>query len=129
MKFEEVIPLLRAGKKVKRTGWADWASNCYVYLDKEGRLNANNGNRWDGDFLSEDDWEEFKEEPKPIFEETIQWFRPEDRLPNGSEMVLCLIEATFSCGEKVRELKLGNVQILSYGNCRVTKWAYAPKGE
>ena len=70
MKFEEVIPLLRAGKKVTRPSWDDEAFIC---LDENDNLINSKGDSFQSyRILVISDWEEYKEEPKPVFEETIK---------------------------------------------------------
>lgn len=100
MNFEEVIPLLRALKWVRCKEWTNYM--YYIKLNPDNKLvdmdNCYYHDYHDDDIFARSDWEEFKEEPKPISTETIEWFRIEDKQPENGRCCLCYYETIEGSG-------------------------------
>lgn len=72
MKFEEVLPALRNGKKIRRTGWLD---ADYIYI-RNGSIVDNDGDSFEIDLsiTLNDDWE-IVDEPKWTDEKIVEWHK------------------------------------------------------
>ena len=84
--------------------------------------------------MARSDWEEYKEEPKPIFTETIEWFRPSDKIPElevnlyfFTGNVMYHGKLTMRSNEQKKYFK--NYKFDDhYSLIQVDAWAYAPNG-
>ena len=66
MKFEEVLPALKAGKKIRRR---TWCKDTYIYINSYGKFETQSGRHYDiiinGLYdLKHDGWEIVKEKKK-----------------------------------------------------------------
>ena len=66
MKFEEVLPALKDGKKVRKNYWC---KDTYIYIDSNGKFVTQSDNHFDIIFnslrdLEDDKWEIVKEKKK-----------------------------------------------------------------
>ena len=91
MKFEEVLPALRDGRKIRRRVWLD---ADYIYI-RDGSIVDNDGDFFEIDFsiTLNDDWE-IIEEPKYDWDYIIEnqcpcWFWDED----VGNKVLCTLNS------------------------------------
>lgn len=136
MKFEEVIPLLRAGKKVRRKRWFD--KDYGISLDEDGYF-IDSPMRFNVEvlfdlFSKEDDWEELKEKPKPISTETIEWFRPSDKMPELHVAINFFALNEIHYGKLIIKHNGEKKYFKDYISrdlyllIQVDAWAYAPNG-